>query len=68
MYFTFDEFMFIMAAVIAGILIYKISGSILKGIGRVFVKIGARVLRKELKIIEIEKAKEAAEKEANENM
>ena len=68
MYFTMDEFMFIMFAVFAGILIYKISGSILKGIGHLIVKIGARILRKELKVIEIEKAKEAAEKEANENM
>ena len=68
MYFTMDEFIFIMFAVVAGILTYKISGSILKGIGHLIIKIGARILRKELKIIEIEKAAEKTEKVIDEKM
>ena len=68
MYMNFDEFLFIMAAVITALVVYKLTGSIFKGIGRLFVKIGARVLRKELQVIELQKATEAAEKKIEEKM
>lgn len=68
MYMNVDEFVFIIAAVLTALVVYKLTGSIFKGIGRLFVKLGARVLRKELQVIELQKAAEAAERQVNEKM
>lgn len=68
MYFTFNEFVFIIMAVIVGMLIYKIGAAIIKKIAATIDKIKARRLRRMLKIIELEKASEKAEKKVDELM
>lgn len=68
MYMNADEFVFIVVAVLTALVVWKLTGSIFKGIGRLVVKIGAKVLRKELQVIELQKAAEAAERQVNEKM
>lgn len=62
MYCNLDELVFIMFAVVCGLAAWRLAGLILKGIGRLVIRCSAKLLRKQLKQIEIEKAVEAAER------
>lgn len=62
MYFTFDEFVFIMAAVISGLLVYKFAATIINKVVELIDMAKAKRMLKLIKMVDILKATEEVEK------
>ena len=68
MYMNFDEFLFIMVAVIVGMLIYKIVAATINKVAELIDMIKAKRMIKVMKMVELLKASETAKKKIDEEM